>query len=78
LLKSVVAEANTIQMPTLQVRDWALNVVVGVWQWPGETMGIWQEYGGLTTKQIDNKVREHIWEIAQSMSMIRRQGASPQ
>jgi len=32
--------------------------------------------GGLTTKQIDNQVRECVWEFAQSMSIIRKQGAS--
>ena len=41
-------------------------------------MGIWQDEGGLTTQRIDNKVRERIWEIAQSMSFINKQGAGPE
>jgi len=41
-------------------------------------MGIWQDKGGLTTQQIDNKVRERVWEIAQSMSIINKQGPSPE
>jgi len=80
LPKSVVADANTIQMPTLQVRIWAENTRVGVTQWVAETMGmvILQDKGGLTTQRIDNKVRERVWEIAQSMSIINKQGASPE
>jgi hypothetical protein len=50
LLKSVVTDANTIQMPTLQVRVWAENAGVGVSLWAAETMGIWQDKGGLTTQ----------------------------
>jgi len=38
-------------------------------------MRIWQEKGGLTTQWIDDKVRERIWEIAQSMSIINMQRA---
>jgi len=64
-------------MPTLQVRIWAKNTSVGVSQRAAETMGIWQDKGGLTTQQIDIKVRERIWEIAQSMSIINKQGAGP-
>jgi len=37
-------------------------------------MGIWQNKGGLTIHRIDNKVREHIWEITQSMSLFNKQG----
>jgi hypothetical protein len=37
--------------------------------------GIWQDQGGLTTQRIDNKVRERIWEIAQSIRIINQQGA---
>jgi len=65
-------------MPTLQVRVWAENGGVGVSQWAAETMGIWQNKGGLTTQRIDNKVRERIWEITQSMSIINKQGAGPE
>jgi len=32
----------------------------------------------LTTQQIDDKVRERIWEIAQSMSIINKQSAGPE
>jgi len=28
----------------------------------------------MTTQQIDNKVRESVWEIAQSMRIINKQG----
>ena len=40
-------------------------------------MRIWQDKGGLTTQRIDNRVRERVWEIAQSMSIINKQGAGP-
>jgi hypothetical protein len=63
-------------MFTLQVRVWAENTGVGVSQWAAETMGIWQNQGGLKTQQIDNKLSESVWEIAQSMSIINKQGAS--
>ena len=65
-------------MPTLQVCVWAENAGVGVSQWAAETMGIWQDKGGLTTQRIDNNVRERDWEIAQSMSIINKQGAGPE
>jgi hypothetical protein len=78
LLKSVVGDGNTIQIPTPQVCVWAENAGVGVSQWAAETMGIWQDKGGLTTQWIDNKVREHVWEIAQSMRIINNQGTSPE
>ena len=64
-------------MPTLHVRAWAENAGVGISQWAAETMGIWQDKGGLTTQWMDNKVRERVWEIAQSMSIINKQGAGP-
>jgi len=67
-----------MQMPTLQVRVWAENTGVGASQWAAETMGIWQDKGGLTTQRIDNKVRECVWEIAQSMSIVNKQGAGPE
>jgi hypothetical protein len=60
LPKSVVADANTIQMATLQLRVWADNAGIEVSQWAAETMGIWKDQGGLTTQQVDNKVRERI------------------
>jgi hypothetical protein len=65
-------------MPTLQVRVWAENASVGVSQWAAETMGIWQDKGGLTIQRMENKVREHVWEIAQSMSLINTQDAGPE
>jgi len=65
LPKSVVADANKIQMQTLQVRVWAENAGVGVRQWAAETVGIWQDKSGSKTQRIDNKVRERVWEIAQ-------------
>jgi hypothetical protein len=65
-------------MPTLQVHVWAENAGVGVSQWAAESRGIWQNKGGLTTQQIDNTVTERIWEIAQSMSIINKQGAGPE
>jgi hypothetical protein len=62
-------------MLTLQVRVWAENAGVGVSQWAAETMGIWQDKGGFTTQPIDNTVRERIWEIAQSIGIINKEGA---
>jgi hypothetical protein len=78
LPKSVVADANTIQMPTLQVRIWAENADVGVSQWAAAIIGIWQSKGGLTTQQIDIKVRELVWEMAQSISIVNKHGAGPE
>jgi len=49
-------------MSTLQVHVRAENAGVGVRQQAAETMGIWQDQGGLTTQQIDNKVRECVCE----------------
>jgi len=65
-------------MLTLQVHVLAKNACVGVSQWVAETIGIWQDKSGLTTQRIHNEVREHILEIAQSMSIISEQGASPE
>jgi len=62
-------------MLTVQVRAWAENAGVGVSQRATESIEIWQDKGGLTTQWINNKVRECIWEIAQSMSIINKQGA---
>jgi len=76
LLKSVIPDASTIQMPTVQVRVWAENAGVGISQWTEETMGILQNKDGLTTQQIDNKVREQVWEIAKSRSIINKQSIS--
>jgi len=41
-------------------------------------MGIRQDKGGLKTQRMDNKVRECVWDIAQSMSIINKQGAGPE
>jgi len=64
-------------MPPRQVCIWAKNMGVGVRQWTVDTMGIWQDKGGFTTQWIDYKVRERIWEIAQKMSIVNKQGAGP-
>jgi len=40
-------------------------------------MGICQDIGGLTTQRIDNQVKECVWEIAQSLSIINKQGGGP-
>jgi len=77
LPKWVVTDGNTIQMPTLHLRVWAENAGVAVSRWAAQTPGIWRDKGGLTTRQIDNKVRERDWEIAKSMSIINKQGAGP-
>jgi len=65
-------------MQTFQVRVLAGNAGVGVSPWAAETMGIWQDKGGLTTQWMDNKVRERVWEIAQSMSIINKQHSGPE
>ena len=76
--KSVSVDANTIKRPTLQVRIWAENAGVGASQWAAEPTGIWQDKGGLTTQRIDNKVKERVLEIAQSVSIINKLGAGPE
>jgi hypothetical protein len=58
LPKLVIADANTILMPTLQVSVWAENASVGVSQRAAETMGNWQDMGGMTTQWIDNRLRD--------------------
>jgi hypothetical protein len=63
-------------MPTLQVFVWAENAHVGVSQCAAETMGIWQDKGGLTTKLIQINVRECVLVIAKLMSNINNEGAS--
>jgi len=63
LPKSVVADDNTIQMLTQEVCIKAENAGVGVSQWAADTLGIWQEKGGLTIQWKDIKVRECVWEI---------------
>jgi len=78
LLKSVVTDANSIQMPTLQVRIWAENAGVGVSHLAAETMGVWWDKGDLTTQQINDKVRECFWEITQSVTFINKQGPGPE
>jgi hypothetical protein len=78
LLKSVIADVIPLQIATLQARIWAENACVAVRQWAAETMGIAQDKRGLTTQRINNKVRERVWVIAQSMSIINKQGASPE
>jgi len=50
---------------------------VEVRQWAAENMRICQENGGLKSQWKDNKVRERVWEIVQSMSISNEQGAGP-
>jgi hypothetical protein len=40
-------------------------------------MGIWQDEGGCTIRRIHKKVWERVWAIAQSMSIINKQGTRP-
>jgi hypothetical protein len=77
LPKSVVADSNTIQMPTQKLHVWAGNAGVGVSQLAAETIVSWRDKGGLTTQRIDSEVRERISEIAHSMGVIYHQGPSP-
>jgi len=77
LPKSVIAGTNTKQMATRWVQLSAENAGVGGTQWEEETIGSWQEKGGLTTQQKENKVRERVWEIAQSMSISNKEGTCP-
>jgi len=65
-------------MLTRQVRVWAENEGGEVSQWAAETMAIWQDRGGSTTQWMDNNVMERVWEIAQAMSIINKQSASPE
>jgi len=64
LPKPVVADANTIQLRSPEVRIWAESAGSAVSQLAAETMGIWQDMGGLTTQWMDIKVRERVWDIA--------------
>jgi len=77
LLKSVIPDTNTSQMAILQIHVWVKNAGVGVSKFTAETMGIWQDTGGLTTEWIVNEVRECVWVITQSMSIIKMQGTGP-
>jgi len=73
-----VEDANTIQIRTLPVCIYAKNGSFGASHWAAESLGIGQDKGGLTTQWIDIKVRERVWEIAQSMSIITKQDAGRQ
>jgi len=64
-------------MLTLQVHIWAENAGVEVSQWAPETIGIWQEKGGLKTQQKANNVRDRVREIALSMSISNKLGSGP-
>jgi hypothetical protein len=68
--KSVVTNAHTIEILTLQLRFWAENTGVGVSQLAAATMGIPQNMSGWTTQRIDNTVRDHVWVILQSICII--------
>lgn len=74
LPQSVIADVDSIQMPTLQVCVWAETAGIGVSQLGAEAMRIWQEKSDLTTQQIKDNVRERIFDITQSMSIINKQG----
>jgi hypothetical protein len=78
LLTSAVANANTIQLPTLQVGVWSEHTGVGVRRWAAEIIGIWQDKGSLTIQQKNNKVGDNGWESVQSMSSTKKQGAGPE
>jgi hypothetical protein len=60
LARSVIPEANTIQLLTQQACLWAENSGVAVSQWSAETIGICQEKWGLATQWKDNQVKECI------------------
>jgi hypothetical protein len=77
LPKSVVADGNPIQMPTLHLGGWAENAGLGVSQWTAETVGIWLDPGVLTAQRIGNTQREHIWENTWARSIIKKQGSGP-
>jgi hypothetical protein len=64
-------------MPTLHILVGAEIASVGVSQYAAGRIGILLNKGGLTTQWIDNKVREHVCEIAQSISIITKQAAGP-
>ena len=64
LPKAVSRDSNAIQIVTVSVHVRTENSGVGVGQRAPETMVIWQYKGGLTTQQIENKIKESIWEIA--------------
>lgn len=78
LLKLVVADVNTIQMPNLHLPSCVETAGGGVSQSAAETIGIWQDRSGLTTQRIDNTVRKCIYDIAQSLSIIHIEGAGPE
>jgi hypothetical protein len=65
-------------MPTVQVCVSGQNAGVGGSEWAADTMEVSQIQGGLTRKWKDNHVRECVWEIAQSMSIINMQDIGPQ
>jgi hypothetical protein len=64
-------------MPTQQVYFWAMIAVVGVSQWAADSMGTGQEKGGLTMQWKDNKLRDTIWGIAQSLFSTIQLGTGP-
>jgi len=64
-------------MPTQCVLLWAENAGVGCSQWAAETMVIWQQKGGLTMQRKNNKVREHVWMIAQLISISNKHSTGP-
>jgi hypothetical protein len=77
LPKSVFPDINLIHGATLHVRVWGVTAGVGVSLCVTETILIWQNKGVLTTQTIENDIREHVWDIAQSMSFVNKQVAGP-
>jgi len=77
LPKSVVTNANSILLPTIEL-CFGPDTSVGVIQWAAETMGILHEKDSLTTQWKDNIVRESIWVTAQTMSISNKQCAGPE
>jgi hypothetical protein len=60
LLKSVIADVNSFQLPTQQDCLWADNTGVNACQWKVEITGICQEKSVLTIQQKNNTMMEYI------------------
>jgi hypothetical protein len=68
--KSVIPDGNTVQMASRHVHVSVGYAGVGVTQRATDATGIWQDNDSLPTQPMDIKVREIIWEIAQSIHTI--------
>jgi hypothetical protein len=75
MTKSVIPDGNTVQMASRHVHVSVGYAGVGVTQRATDATGIWQDNHSLPTQPMDIKVREIIWEIAQSIHTINKQGA---